>query len=80
VDRFGVEGAARVVALALSEGRHDTLARRTCKGTPYEAETKGATCKDGSAVRRHAGGLYEARSYCYSLVKRVKPFVKNVKV
>jgi hypothetical protein len=30
-------------------------------------------------VRRHAGGLYDARSYYYALVKRVKPFVKNGK-
>jgi hypothetical protein len=30
-------------------------------------------------VRRHAGGPYEAKSYCYTLEKRVKPFVKNGK-
>jgi hypothetical protein len=30
-------------------------------------------------VRRHAGSPYEARSYCYTLKKRVKPFVKNEK-
>jgi hypothetical protein len=30
-------------------------------------------------VRRHAGGLYDARSYCYALVKRVKPFARNGK-
>jgi hypothetical protein len=30
-------------------------------------------------VRRHAGGLYDAGSYCYTLVKFLKPFVKNGK-
>jgi hypothetical protein len=30
-------------------------------------------------VRRHAGSLHEARSYCYALQKRVKPFVRNGK-
>jgi hypothetical protein len=49
------------------------------KGAPYEAETRGAACKGVSAVRRHAGGLYDARSYCYTLVKCLKPFVRNGK-
>jgi hypothetical protein len=49
------------------------------KGAPYEAEIRGATCKSVSAVRRHAGGLYDARSYCYALVKCLKPFVRNGK-
>jgi hypothetical protein len=49
------------------------------KGTPYEAETRGAACKGVSAVRRHAGGLYDAGSYCYTLVKCLKPFVRNGK-
>jgi hypothetical protein len=49
------------------------------KGAPYEAETRGATCKGVSAVRRHAGGLYDAGSYCYTLVKCLKPFVRNGK-
>jgi hypothetical protein len=47
------------------------------KGAPYEAETKGAACKGVSAVRRHAGGLCDAGSYCYTLVKCLKPFVRN---
>jgi hypothetical protein len=38
-----------------------------------------AACKGVSAVRRHAGGLYDARSYCYTLVKCLKPFVRNEK-
>jgi hypothetical protein len=49
------------------------------KGTPYEAESRGAACKGVSAVRRHAGGLYDAGSYCYTLVKCLKPFVRNRK-
>jgi hypothetical protein len=49
------------------------------KGAPYEVETRGAACKGVSAVRRHAGGLYDARSYCYTLVKCLKPFVRNEK-
>jgi hypothetical protein len=47
------------------------------KGAPYEAETRGAACKGVSAVRRHVGGLYDAGSYCYTLVKCLKPFVRN---
>jgi hypothetical protein len=76
---FGAEGAARIVALALSKGRRNTWMRRTCKGAPYEVETRGVACKGGLAVRRHAGGLYEVGSYCYTLVKCVKPFVRNGK-
>jgi hypothetical protein len=49
------------------------------KGAPYDAETRGAACKGVSAVRRHAGGLYDAGSYCYTLVKCLKPFVRNEK-
>jgi hypothetical protein len=30
-------------------------------------------------VRRHAGGLYDVGSYCYTLVKCLKPFVRNGK-
>jgi hypothetical protein len=51
--------------LAPSRWCHDTWLQQTCKG--------------GLAVRRHAGGLYDAGSYCYALVKRVKPFVRNGK-
>jgi hypothetical protein len=49
------------------------------KRAPYEAETRGAACKGVSAVRRHAGGLYDVGSYCYTLVKCLKPFVRNGK-
>jgi hypothetical protein len=49
------------------------------KGASYEAETRGAACKGVSAVRRHAGGLYDAGSYCYTLVKCLNPFVRNGK-
>jgi hypothetical protein len=77
--RFGAEGAARTVALAPSRGCRDTWLQQTCIGAPYEAETRCVACKGGLAVRRHAGGLYDAGSYCYALVKRVKPFVRNVK-
>jgi hypothetical protein len=49
------------------------------KGAPYEAETRGSACKGVSTVRRHAGGLYDAGSYCYALVKGLKPFVRNGK-
>jgi hypothetical protein len=49
------------------------------KGAPYEAETRGAACKGVLAVRRHAGGLYDAGSYYYSLVKCLKPFVRKRK-
>jgi hypothetical protein len=49
------------------------------KEAPYKAETRGAACKGVSAVRRHAGGLYDAGSYCYTLVKCLKPFVRNRK-
>jgi hypothetical protein len=53
--------------------------RRRVKRALYEAETRGAACKGVSAVRRHAGGLYDAGSYCYTLVKCLKPFVRNGK-
>jgi hypothetical protein len=66
---FGAEGAVRC----------DTWLLRTCKGGTVRAETRGAACKGVSAVRRHTGGLYDARSYCYTLVKCLKPFVRNGK-
>jgi hypothetical protein len=53
--------------------------RRRVKRAPYEAETSDAACKDVSAVRRHAGGLYDAGTYCYTLVKCLKQFVRNGK-
>jgi hypothetical protein len=52
---------------------------RRVKIAPHEAETRGAACKGVLAVRRHAGGLYDARTYCYTLVKCLKPFVRNGK-
>jgi hypothetical protein len=66
---FGAEGAC-----AATRG-----CRERVKGAPYEAETRGSACKGVSAVRRHAGGLYDAGSYCYTLVKCLKPFVRNRK-
>jgi hypothetical protein len=30
-------------------------------------------------VQRHVGDLYDAGSYCYALVKHVKPIVRNGK-
>jgi hypothetical protein len=60
-------------------GACDTWLLQTCKGAPYEAETRGAACKGVSAVRRHAGGLYNAGSYYYTLVKCLKSFVRNGK-
>jgi hypothetical protein len=53
--------------------------RRRVKRALYEAKTRGAACKGVSAVRRHAGGLYDTGSYCYTLVKCLKPFVRNGK-
>jgi hypothetical protein len=41
---------------------------RRVKWAPYEAEARGAACKGVSAVRRHAGGLYDMGSYSYTLV------------
>jgi hypothetical protein len=38
-----------------------------------------AACKGVSAVRGHAGGLYDAGTYCYTLVKCLKQFVRNKK-
>jgi hypothetical protein len=38
-----------------------------------------AACKGVSAVRKHAGGLYDAGTYCYTLVKCLKQFVRNGK-
>jgi hypothetical protein len=69
VDCFGAEGAVH----------RDTWLLKTRKGAPYEAEIRGDVCKGVSAVRRHAGGLYDAGSYCYTLVKCLKPFVRNGK-
>jgi hypothetical protein len=59
-----------------------TATRGRCgrvKRAPYGAKTKDAACKGVSVVRRHAGGLYDAGSYCYALVKCLKPFVRNGK-
>jgi hypothetical protein len=62
------------VRCAATRGRCERVKR-----APYGAETRDAACKGVSAVRRHAGGLYDARSYCYTLVKCLKPFVRNEK-
>jgi hypothetical protein len=53
--------------------------RRRVKRAPCKAETRRAACKGVSAVRRHARGLYDAGTYCYALVKCLKPFVRNGK-
>jgi hypothetical protein len=79
VNCFGADGAAWRLVSAPSRGLRNTCLQRTCKGAPYEAETRGTACKGGSAVRRHAGGLYDAGSYSYTLVKCLKPFVRNGK-
>jgi hypothetical protein len=72
---------SRIMGCLGAEGvvRCDTWLLQTCKGAPYKAETRGAACKGVSAVRRHAGGLYDAGSYYYALVKCLKPFVRNGK-
>jgi hypothetical protein len=75
--------ATRARSLAVSVPKVRRAATRGCgervKGAPYEADTRGAACKGVSVVRRHAGGLYDAGSYCYTLVKCLKPFVRNGK-
>jgi hypothetical protein len=53
--------------------------RQRVKWAPDGAETRAAACKGVSAVRRHAGGLYDAGTYCYALVKCLKQFVRNGK-
>jgi hypothetical protein len=53
--------------------------RRRVKRAPYEAKTRDAACKGVSAVRRHAGGLYDAGTYFYTLVKCLRQFVRNGK-
>jgi hypothetical protein len=49
------------------------------KWAPDGAETRAVACKGVSAVRRHAGGLYNAGTYCYTLVKCLKRCVRNGK-
>jgi hypothetical protein len=75
--------ATRARSWAVSVPKVRCAATRGCckrvNGAPYEAETRGATCKGVSAVRRHAGGLYDAGSYFYTLVKCLKPFLRNGK-
>jgi hypothetical protein len=53
--------------------------RRRVKRAPCKVGTRGAACKGVLAVRRHAGGLYDAGTYCYTLVKCLKLFVRNGK-
>jgi hypothetical protein len=75
--------ATRARSWAISVPKVRCPATRGCcervKGTPCEVETRGAACKGVSAVRRHAGGLYDAGSYCYTLVNCLKLFVRNGK-
>jgi hypothetical protein len=51
---------------------HYTSASRTCKGAPYEGETKGVACKGAWPCEDMLEAPYEARSYCNTLEKRVK--------
>jgi hypothetical protein len=53
--------------------------RRRVKWAPDGAVTRVAACKGVLTVRRHAGGLYDAGTYCYTLVKCLKQFVRNGK-
>jgi hypothetical protein len=53
--------------------------RRRVKRAPLEAETRDVACKGVSAIRRHAGGLYDTGTYCCTLVKCLKPSVRNGK-
>jgi hypothetical protein len=72
---------ARSWAVSTPKVRCATI-RDSCKrvkGALYEAETRGAACKGVSAIRTHVGGLYDAGSYYYTLVKCLKPFVRNGK-
>jgi hypothetical protein len=75
--------ATRAGSWAASAPKVRCAATRGCcervKGAPYEAATRGAACKGVSAVRRHAGGLYDTGSYCYTLVQCLKSFVRNGK-
>jgi hypothetical protein len=75
--------ATRARSSAISVPKVRRAATRGCgervKEASYEAETRGAACKGVSAVRRHTGGLYDAESYCYTLVKCLKLFVRNGK-
>jgi hypothetical protein len=57
-----------------TRGRH-----RRVKWALDGAETRVDACKGVSAVRRHAGGLYDVGTYCYTLVKCLKQFVRNGK-
>jgi hypothetical protein len=70
----------RIAASVLKVRRSWTRGcHRRVKRAPYEAEARGVACKGVSAVRRHAGGLYDAGSYSCTLVKCLKPFVRNGK-
>jgi hypothetical protein len=66
---FGTEGATIL----------DTWLPPTCKVGSGRGRDKDAACKGVSAVQRHAGGLYDAGTYCYTLVKCLKQFVRNKK-
>jgi hypothetical protein len=61
VGRFGTEGAARAVALALSEEHRYTQARRTCKGRRTKERQKAPRvkearpCEDTLDARRKRG-------------------------
>jgi hypothetical protein len=52
---------------------------RRVKGRRTKQRQEAPRCKGGTAVRRHAGGLIGAGSYYNTLVKCVKPRVRNGK-
>jgi hypothetical protein len=71
---------SRIATSALKVQRSCTRGYRLrVKWAPDGAETRVAACKGVSAVRRHAGGMYDAGTYCYTLVKCLKRFVRNGK-
>jgi hypothetical protein len=71
---------SRVATSAPKERRSWTRGHsQRVKRAPDGAETKAAACKGVSTVRRHAGGLYDAGTYCYTLVKCLKRLVRSGK-
>jgi hypothetical protein len=67
-----------VVAPVSSEERATRKRAGRVKGDVRRGDKRRA-CKGGSTMRRQAGVPYEARTYCYTLEKREKPFVGNGK-
>jgi hypothetical protein len=67
------------IATSAPKVRRSWTCRQRVKWAPNGAETRVVACKGVSAVRRHAGGLYDVGTYCYTLVKCLKQFVRNGK-